>query len=140
GQAVRGRGRRRLGSTPGGEGAHHANCRRGAVASRPGPATGDGGRDRPSGPVDLRPVTRNQGGFPITRASDVHEALKDCLRELHLPAIRRDYESAAQRARQESSSYESYLLELAEQECESRRLSRVARRLRDSRLFLEKTL
>jgi DNA replication protein DnaC len=37
-------------------------------------------------------------------------------------------------------SYEGYLLELAEQECESRRLSRVARRLRESRLFLEKTL
>jgi DNA replication protein DnaC len=37
-------------------------------------------------------------------------------------------------------SYEGYLLELAEQECESRRQSRVARRLRDSRLFLEKTL
>jgi DNA replication protein DnaC len=70
----------------------------------------------------------------------VHESLKECLRELHLPAIRRDYESAAQRARQESMSYESYLLDLAEQECESRRLSRVARRLRESRLFLEKTL
>ena len=70
----------------------------------------------------------------------MHESLTDCLRELHLPTIRRDYESAAQRARQESMSYERYLLELAEHECESRRSSRVARRLRESRLFMEKSL
>jgi DNA replication protein DnaC len=70
----------------------------------------------------------------------VHESLTDCLRELHLPTIRRDYESAAQRARQESLSYEHYLLELAEHECELRRSSRVERLLRESRLFLEKSL
>jgi DNA replication protein DnaC len=70
----------------------------------------------------------------------VHESLTDCLRELHLPAIRRDYESAAERARKESLSYERYLLELAEHECESRRSSRVERHLRESRLFLEKSL
>ena len=50
----------------------------------------------------------------------MHETLTDCLRELHLPTIRRDYESAAQRARQESMSYERYLLDLVEHECESR--------------------
>jgi DNA replication protein DnaC len=66
--------------------------------------------------------------------------LTACLRELHLPAVRRDYESAAARARQESSSYERYLLDLAERECESRRSSRVERLMRESRLFLEKTL
>jgi DNA replication protein DnaC len=70
----------------------------------------------------------------------VHESLTDRLRELHLPTIRRDYESAAQRARQESMSYEHYLLELAERECESRRSSRVERLLRESRLFMEKSL
>jgi DNA replication protein DnaC len=70
----------------------------------------------------------------------VHESLTDCLRELHLPTIRRDYESAAQRARQESMSYERYLLELAEYECESRRTNRIARLLRESRLFMEKSL
>jgi DNA replication protein DnaC len=54
--------------------------------------------------------------------------------------MRHDYESAAARARQESVSYEHYLLDLAERECESRRASRVERLLRDSRLFMEKSL
>src|SRR3954451_1387290 len=44
----------------------------------------------PSGP--FLGVHYNPGGFPITRPTDVHEALTACLRELHLPAIRRDYE------------------------------------------------
>jgi len=70
----------------------------------------------------------------------VHESLTDCLRELHLPTIRQEYEPAAARARQESTSYERYLLDLAERECESRRCHRVERLLRESRLFLEKTL
>jgi DNA replication protein DnaC len=66
--------------------------------------------------------------------------LTDRLRELHLPAMRSDYESAAARARQESLSYERYLLELAERECESRRSNRIERQLRESRLFMEKSL
>jgi DNA replication protein DnaC len=70
----------------------------------------------------------------------VHGSLTDCLRELHLPTIRADYEATAQRARQESLGYERYLLELVERECEARRSHRVERRLRDSKLFLEKTL
>ena len=37
-------------------------------------------------------------------------------------------------------SYERYLLELAERECESRRSNRIERLLRESRLFLEKSL
>jgi DNA replication protein DnaC len=64
----------------------------------------------------------------------------DCLRDLHLPTIRSEYDSAAERARQESLSYERYLLDLAERECDSRRSRRVERLLRESRLFLEKTL
>lgn len=70
----------------------------------------------------------------------MHESLTDRLRELHLPTIRRDYESTAQRARQESLSYERYLLDLVEQECASRRTHRVERLLRESRLFMEKSL
>ena len=58
--------------------------------------------DHNGGFVDLRRVTRNQGGHPISRPTDLHESLTDCLRELHLPTIRDEYESAAQRARQES--------------------------------------
>lgn len=70
----------------------------------------------------------------------MHESLTDRLRELHLPAMRSDYESAAARARQELLSYERYLLELAERECESRRSNRIERQLRESRLFMEKSL
>jgi DNA replication protein DnaC len=70
----------------------------------------------------------------------VHESLKDALRELHLPAMRREYESTAERARQESLGYERYLLDLAERECESRRSNRIERLLRESRMFLEKSL
>jgi DNA replication protein DnaC len=66
--------------------------------------------------------------------------LTDRLRELHLPAMRSDYEAAAARARQELLSYERYLLELAERECESRRSNRIERQLRESRLFMEKSL
>lgn len=66
--------------------------------------------------------------------------MTDRLRELHLPAMRSDYESAAARARQELLSYERYLLELAERECASRRSNRIERQLRESRLFLEKSL
>jgi DNA replication protein DnaC len=70
----------------------------------------------------------------------VRESLTDCLRDLHLPAMRREYESAAERARQESSSYEAYLLDLAERECEARRANRVERLLQESRLLMEKSL
>lgn len=66
--------------------------------------------------------------------------MTDRLRELHLPAMRSDYEAAAARARQELLSYERYLLELAERECESRRSNRIERQLRESRLFMEKSL
>ena len=70
----------------------------------------------------------------------MRESLTDCLRDLHLPAMRREYEPAAERARQESSSYEVYLLDLAERECEARRANRVERLLQESRLLMEKSL
>ncbi len=70
----------------------------------------------------------------------MHESLTDRLRELHLPAMRSDYEAAAARARQELLSYERYLRELAERECASRRSNRIERQLRESRLFMEKSL
>ena len=75
---------------------------------------GDGGHDHNGGFVDVRPITRDQGGHAINRPTDLHESLKDCLRDLHLPTIRDEYESAAQRARQESSSHERYLLDLTD--------------------------
>lgn len=63
-----------------------------------------------------------------------------CLKELHLPATRACYEERADVARRESSSYEGYLQELMEQECDVRRQKRVARLLRESKLPLEKSL
>lgn len=63
-----------------------------------------------------------------------------CLKELHLPAVRACYEEQADVARRESSTYERYLQELMEQECDVRRQNRVARLLKESKLPLEKSL
>jgi DNA replication protein DnaC len=68
------------------------------------------------------------------------EQLIAYLKELHLPAMRGGFEELARRAQQESHSYERYLLELAERECQARRGRRVERLLRESRLPLAKTL
>jgi DNA replication protein DnaC len=65
---------------------------------------------------------------------DVRAALLACLKELGLPAMRAGYEELARQARQEGQSYESYLLDLAERECQQRRQKRVERLLRESRL------
>lgn len=54
--------------------------------------------------------------------------------------MRGSFEELAHRAQQESHSYERYLLELAERECQARRGRRVERLLRESRLPLAKTL
>ena len=62
------------------------------------------------------------------------------LKELHVPTIRECFEDIARTAEQESLSYERYLLELAERECEARRDRRIGRLLRESRLPLEKTI
>ena len=68
------------------------------------------------------------------------EILIGYLRELHLPTFRECFEGAAWRAQQETLSYEQYLLELAERECEVRRGNRIDRLLRQSKLPLEKNL
>ena len=72
-------------------------------------------------------------------AKDVKEKLVRCLKELHLPAVRRGYEELARQAQQESQSYEEYLLGLAERECQERRNNRIGRLLKQSRLPLEKS-
>jgi DNA replication protein DnaC len=73
-------------------------------------------------------------------AKEVKPQLVACLKELHLPAMRESFVSTAEQARQESLSYEHYLLELANRECEERRHKRVERLLKESRLPLEKNL
>ena len=71
---------------------------------------------------------------------DVKETLTAYLRELHLPTFRECFEELARRAVQETASYEQYLLELAERECQVRWEKRMERLLRDSQLPLEKDL
>jgi DNA replication protein DnaC len=76
----------------------------------------------------------------MASASEVKQRLTECLRELHLPTFREEFETVAQRAVQETFSYEQYLGELAELECHARRMNRIERWLRDSDLPVDKSL
>jgi len=66
--------------------------------------------------------------------------LEDYLKELHLPTVRTCYEEVAEAAAREPLSHVEFLLAVLERECEVRRKNRVDRRLRESRLPLEKSL
>jgi len=66
--------------------------------------------------------------------------LTDCLKQLHLPSVKECYKEQADAARCESLSYEHYLLELMQRECETRKQNRIVRLLRESKLPLEKSL
>ena len=57
----------------------------------------------------------------MSGAGQVRTTLVENLKELHLPAMRACFEETARRAEKETLSYEQYLLELAERECEQRR-------------------
>jgi len=76
----------------------------------------------------------------MSKSRNVATELNEYLKELHLPAIRRCFEERARRATQQTLSYEHFLLELVEQECQERRAHRIERLLRSSRLPLDKTL
>lgn len=65
--------------------------------------------------------------------------LKAYFKELYLPTFRETYKEQANIARAESLSYEQYLLVIAESEVETRRIKRIERYLRESKLPLEKT-
>ena len=71
---------------------------------------------------------------------DVKGQLIENLRELHLPVVRKCFEEKARHAERETLSYEQYLSELAELECQARRQNRIMRLLQASRLPLEKTM
>lgn len=71
---------------------------------------------------------------------DVKGTLIGHLRDLHLPTFRECFEEVAGVAQQETLSYEQYLLELSQRECEVRRINRIQRLLRQSKLPLEKSL
>jgi DNA replication protein DnaC len=72
--------------------------------------------------------------------SELKPSLARCLKELHLPTVRACYGQEADRARQESLTYEHYLAEVMERESEVRRHNRVQRLLSESKLPLEKSL
>jgi DNA replication protein DnaC len=72
-------------------------------------------------------------------AKDVSTVLSSCLQELHLPAVRAQYEAVARQASAETWAYPEYLRELLERECQQRRANRIERLLRSSKLPLEKS-
>lgn len=72
--------------------------------------------------------------------ADLNVQLTEHLRELHLPAVRRCFQEKARSAEKETLSYEQYLFELADLECQERREHRIARLLQASKLPREKTL
>lgn len=76
----------------------------------------------------------------MSRAVDVKAELTQSLKYLHLPAIRQCYEEVARQAERESLSYERYLHELVQRECEERQENRITKMLRESQLPLEKSL
>lgn len=61
------------------------------------------------------------------------------LKQLHMSTIRQSYEEVAKQARAETWSYEQYLLELLNLECETRRQNRISRNLNLSKLPPSKT-
>ena len=67
------------------------------------------------------------------------EQIANNLKQLHMPTIRHSYEEVAGQARSDSWSYEQYLLELLNLECEIQRQNRISRNLRASKLPPSKT-
>ena len=66
--------------------------------------------------------------------------LHSCLKELNLTTARKQCSELADQAEAESLSYQGFLLSVLEAECQARRIRRVERRLRESKLPLEKNL
>jgi DNA replication protein DnaC len=71
---------------------------------------------------------------------NLRKQLTELLKELHLPMFRQYHAEYAIKATNEGFSYEQYLLELAQIECEVRRANKIARLVKASRLPMEKTL
>ncbi len=70
----------------------------------------------------------------------MNKQLIELLKELHLPMFREYHQEFAQRAIADELGYEEYLYELAQRECEVRRINKIARLVKASKLPLEKTL
>nr|MBC8205413.1 ATP-binding protein [FCB group bacterium] len=76
----------------------------------------------------------------MKQAGELSLPLLEMLKELHLPAVRECFSGQAEIARRGSLSYEQYLYDFLQQECDARRNSRTARLLHESQLPQEKTL
>jgi len=68
-----------------------------------------------------------------------HKQLVHLLKELRLPMFREYFAELAGKAVREELTYEQYLLELAQREYEVRRLHKIERLIKSSKLPLEKT-
>lgn len=71
---------------------------------------------------------------------NLRKQLIELLKELHLPMFREYHAEYALKAMNESLSYEQYLFELAQIECEVRRANKIIRLVKASKLPMEKTL
>ena len=76
----------------------------------------------------------------MSQAANIKADLTQSLKYLHLPTIRECYEEVARQAERETLSYERYLHELVQRECDERSENRTTKMLRESQLPLEKSL
>src|SRR3954462_11997302 len=76
----------------------------------------------------------------MSEVAGIKAELTQNLRYLHLPTIRECYEDVARQAEREALSYERYLHELVQRECDERAENRTTKMLRESQLPLEKSL
>lgn len=71
--------------------------------------------------------------------TDTQADITQNLTQLHMPSIKAAYQDFARQARKETWSYEQFLLELLQIECDTRLKNRIERNLKHSRLPLSKT-
>ena len=71
---------------------------------------------------------------------NLRKKLTELLKELHLPMFREYHAEYAVKAMSEGFSYEQYLFELAQIECDVRRANKIIRLIKASKLPMEKTL
>jgi DNA replication protein DnaC len=76
----------------------------------------------------------------VSQPANIKAELTQSLKYLHLPTIRECYEEVARQAERETLSYERYLHELVQRECDERSENRTTKMLRESQLPLEKSL
>jgi DNA replication protein DnaC len=87
--------------------------------------------------ICLRAVERR---WPMDKKKDIKALLSRYLKELFLNTMRQCYEDLANQARQESLSYDQYLLTLAEQEWITRRNNRIEKNLKESKIPRNKSI